>query len=241
MNRLDSFWAESLGCEKRDLKFKESKIVVRTKETDYNDDRTKAEIDIFQRKDNRIISCSREVEDRLRRHELDLLKTDIKQKKLEEIGLEVEKLLGPAFLSYTTQGKFSKYKSRNCRELKQEDSKALKKLKQESDEEEIENSINDTNVGSFPVFGRFVNGELVAVSSYKVWNSNIGFPDVFVKQKFRGNGYGKQVVSKSTERILENELIPVYRTLEKWSSSVGLAKSLGYQKYATTYLLELKK
>lgn len=117
----------------------------------------------------------------------------------------------------------------------------MKKLKQESDEEEIENSINDTKVGSSPVFGRFVNGELVAVSSYKVWNSTIGFPDVFVKQKFRGNGYGKQVVSKSTERILENELIPVYRTLEKWSSSVGLAKSLGYQKYATTYLLELKK
>lgn len=102
MSDLDRFWAKSLGCKKRDLKFKESKIVVRTEETDYNDDRTKAEIDIFQREDNRIISCSREVEDRLRRHEPDLLNADIKQKKLEEIGLEVEKLLGPAFLSYTT-------------------------------------------------------------------------------------------------------------------------------------------
>ena len=241
MSELDHFWAKSLGCREEDLNFNESKIVVRTEETDYNKDRTEEEIDIFQRNGNRIVSCSGEIEDKLRKHESELLETDITEKNIENIGLEVSELLGPAFLSFTTKGDFAKVESRKCRELKQEDADELEKLKQDSDEEEIENSIGETEIGDSPVFGKFLDEELVAVSSYAVWNSTVGFPDVFVREEFRGQGYGKQVVSKSTENILENDLVPVYRTLEKWSSSVGLAKSLGYQKYATTYLLKLKE
>lgn len=150
-------------------------------------------------------------------------------------------MLGPAFLSYTTNEKFNKAESSNCRELTQEDSEELEKLKQESDKEEIENSIGEAEIGDSPVFGKFVDEELVAVSSYRIWDSKIGFPTVFVKEEFRGRGYGKEVVSKSTENILQNDLIPVYRTVEKWSSSVGLAKSLGYEKYASTYLIKLGK
>lgn len=241
MIELERFWAKSLGCREEDLNFNESKIVVRTEETDYNKDRTEEEIDIFQRNGHKIVSCSTEIEDKLRKHESDLLEADITEKNIENIGLKVSELLGPAFLSFTTKRDFDKAESSNCRELTQEDAKELEKLKQESDEEEIENSIGDAEIGDSPVFGKFVGEDVVAVSSYAVWNGTVGFPDVFVKDEFRGRGYGKQVVSKSTEDILENDLIPVYRTLEKWSSSVGLAKSLGYTRYATTYLLKLEK
>ncbi|WP_414837077.1 hypothetical protein [Candidatus Nanohalococcus occultus] len=241
MNKLDHFWAKSLGCTEQDLNFKESKIVVRTEETDYNRDRSKTEIDIFEHQDSRIVSCSSALEEKLRKHKNTILNEDITLSNLENTGLEIKELLGPAFLSHTTEEKFRNTKAPNCRQLTQKDSKKLEQLKQRSDEEEIENSIGDAKIQNCPVFGKFIDKELVAVSSYQVWDQTIGFPDVFVKEEFRGNSYGKQVVSKSTEHILENDLIPVYRTLEKWHSSVGLAKVLGYTKYATTYLLKLEE
>lgn len=241
MTDLDNFWARSLGCTEQDLNFNESKIVIREEETDYNRDRSKSEIDIFERKGNRIVSCSSELEEKLREQKNTILDEDITLSDLENTGLEIEDLLGSAFLSHTTEEKFRKAETPNCRELKQKDDEKLEQLKQESDEEEIENSIGEAKIQNRPVFGKFVDGELVAVSSYQVWDGTVGFPDVFVKQEFRGNSYGKQVVSKSTEHILNKELIPVYRKLEKWKSSVGLAKSLGYTKYASTYLLKLEE
>lgn len=241
MTDLDSFWAETLGCREKDLDFNESKIVVKQEETDYNKDRSIKQIDIFELKANRIVSCSNELEEKLREHKDTLFNEEITQSNLENTGLEIEEFLGPAFLSYTTEDLFKGAEASNCRQLTQKDQEKLDKLKQESDEEEIENSIGDAEIQSRPVFGKFIRKELVAVSSYVVWDQTIGFPDVFVKEKFRGNGYGKQVVSKSTEHILENNLIPVYRTIENWDYSVKLAKSLGYKKYATTYLLKLKK
>ncbi|MFB6100657.1 MAG: GNAT family N-acetyltransferase [Candidatus Nanohalobium sp.] len=62
---------------------------------------------------------------------------------------------------------------------------------------------------------------------------------VFVSEEYRGEGFGKEVVSKAAGDALEKDLIPCYRTLEKWRNSVNLAKSLGFEKYATTYLLKL--
>jgi len=60
MTDLDSFWAKTLGCMEKDLDFNESKIVVKQEETDYNRDRNKKQIDIFEREANRIVSCSKE-------------------------------------------------------------------------------------------------------------------------------------------------------------------------------------
>lgn len=241
MSELDRFWAKSLGCREQDLNFNESKIVVRTEETDYNKNRAQKEIDIFQRKENTILSCSKEAENKLRKHEAELLDSSLAEEEIEKNGLKIKEMLGPAFLSYTKEEKFNKTESKNCRRLGQKDIEDLEELKHQADTKEIENSIGDSEIGEGPVFGKFADDNLVAVSSYSVWDQTIGFSNVFVKEEYRGKGYGKQVVSKSTKHILENNLIPVYRTLEKWSSSVRLAKSLGYTKYATTYLIKLKK
>lgn len=241
MHELDSFWARSLGCNIEDLEYNESKIVARKEETDYNKNRTETEIDIFQRKGNTILSCSKKAENKLRKHEAELLDSSLAEEEIERNGLKIKELLGPAFLSYTKEEKFNEIEYKKCRRLRQKDIENLEELKQQADTKEIENSIGDSEIGECPVFGKFVDDKLVAVSSYSVWDETVGFSNVFVKKGYRGNGYGKQVVSKSTKHILEKDLIPVYRTLEKWSSSVGLAKSLGYTKYATTYLLKLKK
>lgn len=238
---LDSFWAKSLGCEKEDLKFGKSKMVVRTEETDYNRDRTEKEIDIFEKDGRRIISCSEEVEPRLREKRREIFETDMAVEEFNLTSLKIKELLGPAFLSCTSEKDFNRVKTENCRKLNHEDSSMLQRLKHESDKDEIQNSIDNSQLEDSVIFGKFLENELVAVSSYAVWDNTIGFPDVFVKDEFRGKGYGKEVVSESTNHVLENDLIPVYRTLEKWDSSVGLAKSLGYRKYATTYLLKLGK
>jgi hypothetical protein len=132
---LDSFWAKSLGCDEEDLKFGKSKIVVRTEETDYNRDRTEKEIDIFEKDGNRIISCSEEVETRLREKRRELFDTDMSVEELDLTGLELKELLGPAFLSYTSEKDFNRVKTENCRKLNQKDSSMLQRLKHESDKD----------------------------------------------------------------------------------------------------------
>jgi len=236
MKKLDKFWAESLGCRKKDLKFKQSKIVSKKDETDYNKDRSENEIDIFIRDNTKIVSCSKKTLPKL---EKQILEIEISKKNLEDIGLTVKNLLGPAFLSYNTKEHFKKVDTENCRKLNKNDKKLLEELKQEADSEEISNSIEDYAIEQYNIFGKFMDEELVAVSSYETWNNTVGFPGVFVKKDYRGNGYGKEIVSGSTENILEKDLIPAYRTLQRWKSSVQLAKSLGYQEYATTYLVKL--
>ena len=47
--------------------------------------------------------------------------------------------------------------------------------------------------------------------------------------KYRRKGYGKAVVTKSTEWCLKNELIPIYLVDQSNTASINLAKSLGFE------------
>lgn len=237
---VSQFWADSLGCERKTLKDPGNGVYVRNVQTDYNSDHGERDVDIFFRKNQILVSCSKEVESRIAGLE-NLGELGISEPGLEKAGLDIEELLGPAFLAYADESIFEPVSSRNVRRLTLEDEPDLEVLRQKADSVEIDDSIADKAPEKDILFGKFVDGDLVAVSDYEVWDRKIAFISVFVAEDCRGNGFGKEVVSRASEDALENGLIPSYRTLEKWPASVNLATSLGFEKYATTYLVKLKE
>ena len=240
LDTIDRFWARSLGCDRGKLEGAESGIFVRKRRTSYTENHSQTDVDILLKKEQKLVSSSEEARARLENLG-DLRDIDISYTSLQEAGLELEELLGPAFLAYADESSFESVPDQEVYRLTSEDKSELEGLVEESDAEEIDNSIGDKDPETDIMFGRFVDEELVAVSDYKFWDEEIAFISVFVSKDYRGRGFGKEAVSRAAEHSLENGLIPSYRTLEKWSASVNLAKSLGFEKYATTYLLKLKE
>jgi len=233
LDRIHEFWSKSLGCKKQVLKKPKSGIFSRQKPSDYTIDHTKEKVDVFFKESEKIVSC----------HESSLSQVrelDFSRQNLQEERLDVKEILGPAFLSFTDSESFKPVKSPDCRKLKESDAEKLEDLKESGQEEEIENSIGDYNPVEHCLFGKFLEGRLVAVSGYEIWNGEIAFLIVFVSKEYRGKGFGKQVVSEAAQHAISHNLIPCYRTVEGWKSSINLAKSLGFEKYASTYLIEIK-
>ena len=240
LDKIHCFWAKSLGGPKQKVENPQSGIYTRKEPTDYTSQHNERKVDIFLKEDAEIISCDEKYLSEVRKLEGNLSGLDMSESSLEEAGLQIDEILGPAFLSFTDSESFQPEERSSCRKLNESDEEKLEELKSNSDEEEIENSISDYEV-SDNLFGKFEDGELVAVSGYEIWDNEIAFLVVFVSENYRGKGFGKEIVSEAVEHSLKNNLIPFYRTLEEWSSSVDLAKNLGFEKYATTYLIELKE
>jgi predicted GNAT family acetyltransferase len=57
---------------------------------------------------------------------------------------------------------------------------------------------------------------------------------------FRGNGYGRAVVSAMTRAALDEGAIPHYQTLASNTASRAIARSLGFTEYAQTLAVRLK-
>jgi predicted GNAT family acetyltransferase len=65
------------------------------------------------------------------------------------------------------------------------------------------------------------------------------FVGILTHPEYRGQGYGKAVVSAMTEYGIGSGGVLAYRTLSSNNPSVGIARSLGYQEYATTLAVRL--
>jgi predicted GNAT family acetyltransferase len=81
---------------------------------------------------------------------------------------------------------------------------------------------------------------LVAVAGYTVWGDVIAHIAVITHPQYRGQGYGRAVVSRLTEEVLRQGLVPQYRTLEANQPSMAIARTLGFAYYATTVAVRLK-
>jgi GNAT superfamily N-acetyltransferase len=239
LEKINRFFAKTLGCTDDFLKDSESDIFIRRETTGYNEDHGKNGVNIFLRNDEKIVSCHPSILGEVQSLEKFLPDLEVSKTSLEEKGLRVEEFHGPAFLGFVDEENFQLVES-DARKLGEVDAEQVSKLKEKGDEEEVQNSIEDFDPEEYEGFGKFVDGRLVALSSHQKWGDDIAFISVFVSPEFRGKGFGKQVVSEASEAALGENLIPCYRTLEKWKSSVNLAKNLGFEKYATTYLVRLR-
>lgn len=146
-------------------------------------------------------------------------------------------MIGPAFVGYTDRAAFQPVQHGASRVLTQQDVPALEALRAACSALEWEHG--GSSFGEQPVVGVHVEGELAAVAGYEVWGEAIANISVITHPRHRGQGYGKTVVSRLTEEVLNQGLAPQYRTLEVNVPSMAVAQDLGFERYATTMAVRL--
>jgi RimJ/RimL family protein N-acetyltransferase len=82
------------------------------------------------------------------------------------------------------------------------------------------------------------DGRLVAAAQYAADHGTAGI-GVVSHPDHRGEGNATLAVSLATTHALAARLVPEYRTLEEWSSSVALAERLGFERVGRSLLVKL--
>src|SRR5262249_28053150 len=88
-------------------------------------------------------------------------------------------------------------------------------------------------------FGLFAGGKLVAASGYLNLAGLLAYIGGITHPRHRGKGYAPMVASASMTHALDHHLIPMWRTLDSHESAVKLAGTLGFEKYAATFDVQL--
>ena len=145
----------------------------------------------------------------------------------------IEQAIGPTFYGYADRETFTPVES-DARVLTAADSAAYQAFQQSIPDSEWEQGGTQFTPGE--TVGLFVDGELVAVAGFDVWEGLLAHLAVVTHPNHRGHGYGQIVVSQATERAFADGLLPQYRTSDAWPWSVALAQDLGFHRFATAYL-----
>lgn len=153
------------------------------------------------------------------------------------LGVTHEAIRGPAWLGYADASDFRPCDQRGSRLLDTADTPALRRLAERCAPLEWEHG--GIEFGQWPVFGCRRGDELVAAGTLKDWSELLRHVGIVTDPARRGQGYGKAVVSAMTERALAEGGIAQYRTLESNLPSIGIARSLGYEPYATTLAIRV--
>ena len=96
-------------------------------------------------------------------------------------------------------------------------------------------------LGSFPFARQGKDStELVSVASYQVWGEDIAHVAIATNPARRGRGFGKAAVALAAQRALEAGLIPQYRTLSANTSSLAIARHLGFIEYGFSVAVRLR-
>jgi GNAT superfamily N-acetyltransferase len=150
--------------------------------------------------------------------------------------ISTEKVVGPAWLGLADRGDFKSSKSA-ARILGDADENAIERLAEGCGELDWKHS-KLIQVRK-PLFGLFVGKDLVAVSGYVVLGSVLAYIGVITHPGHRGKGHAKAVVSSAVADAFSKGFVAQWRTLEANEGAVALAKSMGFQLYASTYDVQL--
>ncbi len=145
----------------------------------------------------------------------------------------VRTVLGPAFYGYVDRRSFEPVDA-TARPLDAADEAAVDRLRAAVPDEEWDQGGPAFEPGR--TVGRFVDGDLVAVAGYDVWDDLVAHVAVVTHPDHRGEGNGRAAVSRVTAAALDDGLLPQYRTADAWPWSVALAEGLGYERFATSCL-----
>ena len=88
-----------------------------------------------------------------------------------------------------------------------------------------------------PVAGAFAGGALVAVADYESWGGRLAHIGVLTHPHHRRRGHATRVVRAVTQHALMAGLVPQYRALQSNTGSLGVARRLGFVRYATSLAL----
>ncbi len=152
--------------------------------------------------------------------------------------LQVERIVGPAFIGYGTAATLDLAAAPGARALRPEDHAAVSKLRDACSAEEWDHGGSDA--AATPTFGCFhESGDLLALAGYKTWGETIAHIAIVTARHARGQGCATNAVSAAARHALDAGLLPQYRTLAANASSIAVAQKLGFQQYGFSVYVRL--
>ena len=142
-----------------------------------------------------------------------------------------EGLIGPAFIGYLDAGSYAGGEEEGARLLDDSDAGAIAELRAACEPLAWEHGGPDDAVVAV---GAFRGAALASVASYEIWSGRIAHIGIVTHPAHRGRGAGKAAVRATTRIALERGLIAQYRTLCANAPSMGIARALGFARYAVT-------
>jgi GNAT superfamily N-acetyltransferase len=151
-------------------------------------------------------------------------------------GPTVEEVLGPQFVGYCDESTFSPVHGESPA-VELVDPASLASLRAATPAAEWDRSGVRTDDDD-PTVAVEHDGRPVAAAQYAADHGTAGI-GVVSHPDHRGEGNATLAVSLATAHALAVGLVPEYRTLEAWSSSVALAERLGFERVGRSLLVEL--
>lgn len=152
--------------------------------------------------------------------------------------LEVEKIVGPAFIGYGTAQTLDLSPATEGRELTPADDVAVARLRAVCGAEEWEHGGSDHH--AVPTFGCMNDrGDVLALAGYKAWGEEIAHISIVSAPRQRGRGLGSAAVACAARHALDAGLVPQYRTLASNEPSMGVARRLGFERYGFSVFVRL--
>lgn len=153
-----------------------------------------------------------------------------------EDSVGVTEVLGPQFVGYCDESTFTPIHDESSA-VGVVDPDALTSIRDATPAEEWDRSGVRTD-DAVPTFAVERDGRLVAATQYRVAHGTAGIA-VVSRPAHRGEGDATLAVSAATAHALDARLVPEYRTLMEWSSSVALAERLGFERVGVSLLVKL--
>ena len=232
---VDRYWMADLGCSRDALYSRQTLIVLHAaSSSNYHG------IFVFLRDELLLVSVPRSLIDVFCRNAEEWSRSAVLQEdRLRAlVSYPIELVIGPAFVGYTNRANFRPTPAAGAHVLGQQDITALEDLRGACSELEWEHG--GSQLGDQPVVGEYSGDQLVAVAGYQLWSGEIAHIYVITHPQHRGKGYGKSVVSRITDEVLNQGLVPQYQTLEDNVSSMAIARSLEFERYATTVAVRFR-
>lgn len=235
VERITAHWAQTLGCDPRMVR--EPGIVVRQNAAQLADYRGAY---LLRWADTCIVSVpAQHVEG------ISAAVSHRSPDELFDIGAlatlfagEVERIIGPATQAWIDEHDFRPTDERETHPLTTHDTVALRHLAAACDPSEWEHS----GIASEDaiVFGCYSGEQLAAAGMLRAAGTlrQIG---IVTHPAFRGQGYGRAVVSAMTATALREGTSPHYQTLAANVASRAIARALGFTEYARTLAVRLRE
>lgn len=225
---LDAFWAESFGCAAEVLRANRVTVVAHTGEfASYSG--------TYMLRYGPACICT------VPRQYLELTSAAVRDKPpdtvftptflLSTFAGMVERIVGPSYRGCADASDFHPVDPRGTRLLGPHDDAALRQLAADCGAEAWEHS--SIKFGRIPIFGAYAGTTLAAAGSLYLAGTRLRNVGIVTSPAFRGHGYGRAVVSAMSEYALAHGDVPHYQTLLSNAPSLGIARSLGFQQYAT--------
>ena len=152
--------------------------------------------------------------------------------------LEIERIVGPAFIGYGTAQTLDLSSAPSARELTRADTNAVARLRAACSP--VAWGHGGSDLQAVPCFGCFDDrGALCALAGYKTWGGAIAHIAIVTAPSHQGRGHATAAVACAAQHALAAGLLAQYRTLASNGPSMGVAKKLGFQHYGSSVFVRL--